>query len=153
MKSLSRPKGRVRILMTFITVFSVLSFQNCQSEEEITGEERENVLKYAEPAADSILAGHNEMNYAKYSKDFDETMKNALTEPVFRQKQGSILSKIGKYRSRKLIKTVKQSGYVSVIYSGEFEKESGVVIRVVFKNYGDKNLAAGLWFNSPKLRE
>jgi hypothetical protein len=126
---------------------------SCSKEEEITEEERQKVLVYAEPITDGILEGHNNFDYAKYSKDFDETMKNAMPEKVFKQKQEIIFSKIGKCKSRKLSRVIKQTGYIVAIYSGEFEKESDVIIRVVFQKYGEKNLVAGLWFNSPKLRE
>lgn len=140
------------ILFSFALIFTLFSI-GCEKEEEIIGNECQTVLTYADPITDRIMEGHNNLDYAKYSRDFDETMKNALTQPVFKQKQQLIFSKIGKYKSRTLTKVLKQSGYKVAIYSGEFENESNVVIRVVFQNYGENNLVAGLWLNSPKLRE
>ena len=36
--------------------------------------------------------------------------------------------------------------------TGEMLLQYGVEVKVVFQKVGDENQAAGLWFNSPKLR-
>lgn len=127
---------------------------NCGSQgTEISGPEKDKIVKYADPITDSILAGYNNDDYAAYSRDFDEQMKNALPEKVFRQTRELILGKVGLYKSRALSKVLLKDSYKIVIYNGEFEKESGVEIKVVLNKYGDKDLVSGLWFNSPKLRK
>lgn len=100
-----------------------------------------------------LLEGFNEGNYTKFSRDFDEQMKNGLPEPVFNQTRQQIVSKVGLYKSRTVSKVQKQGPGTIVIYDAEFEKEKEVEVKVVFQKYGEKNLVSGLWFNSPKLRE
>jgi major membrane immunogen (membrane-anchored lipoprotein) len=115
--------------------------------------DQQSVLAYADPIVDNLLEGFNEGNYTKFSRDFDEQMKNGLPEPVFNQTRQQIVSKVGLYKSRTVSKVQKQGRGTIVIYDAEFEKEKGVEVKVVFQKYGEKNLVSGLWFNSPKLRE
>lgn len=115
--------------------------------------DQQSVLAYADPIVDNLLEGFNAGNYTKFSRDFDEQMKNGLPEPVFNQTRQQIVSKVGLYKSRTVSKVQKQGGGTIVIYDAEFEKEKGVEVKVVFQKYGEKNLVSGLWFNSPKLRE
>ncbi|MEW6771455.1 MAG: DUF3887 domain-containing protein [Bacillota bacterium] len=115
--------------------------------------DQQSVLPYADPIADNLLEGFNEGNYTKFSRDFDEQMKNGLPEPVFNQMRQQIVSKVGLYKSRTVSKVLKQGPATIVIYDAEFEKEKGVEVKVVFQKYEEKNLVSGLWFNSPKLRE
>ncbi|MEW6574459.1 MAG: DUF3887 domain-containing protein [Bacillota bacterium] len=110
-------------------------------------------MAYADPIVDNLLEGFNEGNYTKFSRDFDEQMKNGLPEPVFNQTRQLVTSKVGLYKSRTVAKVEKQGPATIVIYDADFEKEKGVEVKVVFQKYGEKNLVSGLWFNSPKLRE
>lgn len=139
--------------ITLLLIVAGAAVLGCSQGTPITGDEQKKVLEYAEPVADNLLAGFNEGDYAVYARDFDEMMKNGLPENVFKQTRGMILGKIGKYKSRTLDKIVKKDQFIAVIYNAEFEKESGVSVKVVFAKYTDKNLVSGLWFNSPKLRQ
>lgn len=142
------------VILTIVLIL-VVSFMatSCLGETEITGKEREQILVYANPVADNLLEGFNEKNYEKFSKDFDEQMKNAMTESAFLQTRQTIVGKIGLYISKKLSRVLKQDSYIFVIYSADFEKESGVEVKVAFSKYDGKNLVSGLWFNSPKLAQ
>lgn len=115
--------------------------------------DKEEVLAYADPIVDNLLAGFNEGNYAKFSRDFDDRMKSGLPEAAFAPMRQDITSKIGLYESRAVSKVEKQGEATVVIYNADFEKENGVEVRVVFTQDGEKNLVSGLFFNSPKLRE
>jgi hypothetical protein len=119
----------------------------------ITGAEKAEILQYTEPIVDNLLIGYNEGNYTILSRDFDEQMKNALTEAVFLQNRELVTSRIGIYVSRRTPTVLEEGPLTILIYSAEFENESGVEVRVVFFDYGDNNLVSGLWFNSPRLRE
>ncbi|HIE13278.1 MAG TPA: DUF3887 domain-containing protein [Desulfotomaculum sp.] len=115
--------------------------------------DKEKVLAYADPIADNLLAGFNEGDYAKFSRDFDAQMKSVLPETAFAQMRQDMVSKIGLYESRTVSKVEKQGEATVVIYKAEFEKESGVKVTVVFTPDGEKNLVSGLFFDSPELRE
>ncbi len=75
------------------------------SKKDISDAEKNALVAAAEPIADSVLEGYNSGDYAAYSKDFDEQMKNALPEKVFAQTREQIQSKIGAYESRAVSKT------------------------------------------------
>ncbi|MCU0848325.1 MAG: DUF3887 domain-containing protein [Spirochaetes bacterium] len=140
-----------KALPLFIMAFLVFAVTACKKS--ITGAERDAVLSYSEAIADGLLKGYNNGDYALYSKDFDEQMKNALNEKVFKQTRDLIASKTGKYVSRKLSDVYRQNQMIVIIYDGKFEKEDKVEIKLVLQKFGDKNLVSGLWFNSPKLRQ
>ena len=143
------------LVVVIIVVIAALVYIYLSSTgiQEITGAEKAEILQYAEPIADNLLIGYNEGNYTVLSRDFDEQMKNALTEAVFLQNRELVTSKIGRYVSRGTPAVLEKGPLTILIYSAEFENESGVEVRVVFLEYGDNNLVSGLWFNSPKLRE
>jgi len=140
-----------KTISLFIMAILVLAVTSCKKS--ITGAEKDSVLSYSEAIADGILKGYNNGDYALYSKDFDEQMKNALPEKVFKQTSEIIASKTGKYISRKLSDIYRQNQMIVIIYDGKFEKEDKVEIKLVLQKFGDKNLVSGLWFNSPKLRQ
>ena len=142
-----------RKIILFFPVFLSLLVVFCVKETEITGEEKEKILNYAEPMADSILKGFNENNYRIFSLDFDETMKKALNEENFYNTRKMIYSRIGLYVSKNKPQVFKKPPFFAVIYKANFEKEQNVVVRLVLQQYGKKYLVTGLWFNSPKLRE
>ncbi len=148
-----RIKVLLVVLLIIIASVSIYVYLISVGVQEITGQEKTGILQYAEPISDNLLIGYNEGNYTMLSRDFDEQMKNSLTEDVFLQNRELVTSKIGTYISRETPTVLKQGPFIIVIYSAEFEGENGVQVRVVFLEYGDKNLVSGLWFNSPKLRE
>jgi hypothetical protein len=114
--------------------------------------DKEKVLAYADPVVDNLLAGFNEGDYAKFSRDFDARMKSGIPEAAFTQMRQDIVSKLGLYESRTVSKVEKQGEATVVVYQAEFEKEGGVKVTVVFTPDGEKNLVSGLFFDSPKLR-
>ncbi|GMT50076.1 MAG: hypothetical protein IEMM0008_1615 [bacterium] len=118
---------------------------------EITGTERDKVLKYAEPMTDGILKGFNEGNHKLYSKDFTEQLKNAMPEKVFMQTRLQITSKLGMYKSRSLYKVLKEGQYIYVLYKGVFERDKKVKTKMIFQDIAGKHYVAGLWFITPKL--
>lgn len=140
-----------KVLLFAVCLLLVLG-NGCSKKADILMD-KEKVLAYADPIVDNLLAGFNEGNYAKFSKDFDGRMKSALPEAAFTQMRQLVVSKIGLYKSRTVSKVQKQGPATLVIYNAEFEKESGVEVKAVFTKDGEKNLVSGLFFNSPKLRE
>ncbi len=118
---------------------------------EITGAERDKILKYADPMTDGILKGFNEGNHKLYSKDFTEQLKNAMPEKVFMQTRLQITSKLGMYKSRSLYKVLKKGQYIYVLYKGVFEKDNEVKTKMIFQDIAGTHYVAGLWFITPKL--
>ncbi len=112
----------------------------------ITGTERDQVLAYAEAKTDNLLAGFNANDYATFSRDFDDQMRQTLSSSAFVQTHTQIAGQLGRYVSRQVDRVEKTGGFIVVFYKAKFEKADGVTVRVVF-NTDAKHLISGLWFN------
>lgn len=114
---------------------------------DILGTTDEQVQAAADPILDNLLAGFNEGDYQKYSKDFDATLKESLPESRFKQVRGEILQKIGKYQSRKYFGFLNQNKFTAVLWKGKFSNTtSDVLIKLVVSKRPDKVVVVGLWF-------
>ncbi|MFA7562072.1 MAG: DUF3887 domain-containing protein [Methanoculleus sp.] len=141
------------LLPILVVLILVVSVSGCIGQETvISGEEAAEVLAYADPAAENLLTGLNEGNYAAYSRDFSAEMREAIDETVFEQNREFVVSRIGFYKSRDDPVVTEVGDYVAVTYRAKFEREDGVVLRFAFKEDDPAHRLHGLWFNSPKLR-
>ncbi len=112
------------------------------------------VRGYADPITEQILVAMNKDDYAMYSEDFDQTMKNAMTEAVFDETNTVIKSKIGDYVSKEFWKAESKDQYTIVHYKAKFTDEPGdVTVRVVFQEIDGGMKVSGLLLNSPELRK
>lgn len=112
-----------------------------------------DVKSYADPAAQNLMQALNDENYNNFSKDFDQVMKEKLTEASFKQMTAQIKPLIGNYVSMEFYQAVSQDKYVVVVYKAKFTKEtSDVYVKVTFQKLNDKECVSGLFFDSPKLR-
>ena len=117
----------------------------------IEGAERDQVLAYAEPIADNLFQGMQELDYAVFARDFDPIMKKAMDEKGFREMMRTINPVIGPYQSRQVANVEEVGKYVAVTYTVRYELEEAVSWRVVLTP-GDVNQVSGLWYDSTKLR-
>jgi hypothetical protein len=107
---------------------------------------------YASAITENILQAINTGDYARYSEHFDDAMKNALPEAVFKENNTVITGKIGTYVSKEYKTTVKQAPYTIVYYKAKFTGESkDVTVKVIFQQIDGKNYVSGLWMTSPNL--
>jgi hypothetical protein len=114
---------------------------------DIIGTADQQVQAAADPIVDNLLAGFNEGDYQKYSKDFDPTLKESLPESRFKQVRSEILQKIGKYQSRKYLGFLNQNKFSVVLWKGKFsDTTSDVLIKLVTSKRPDKVVVVGLWF-------
>jgi len=112
------------------------------------------VRSYADPIAENILTAINTDDYVKYSENFDDVMKSAIPEALFRQTNAAIKAKIGEYISKEFWKIDTQNQYTIVYYKARFTQESAdVTVQVAFHEVSGKHLVSGLWLNSPNLRK
>lgn len=110
--------------------------------------------EYADSITESILLAMNEDNYAKLSEHFNEEMKDTLSESVFRKNYNFMVLIIGDYVSKEFWKTEERGIYKTVYYKTVFTEEpDGVIVEIVFQEIDGEVYVAGLWFDSPKLRE
>ena len=114
---------------------------------DVVGTSDQQVQAAADPILDNLLAGFNEGDYQKYSKDFDPTLKESLPEAKFKQVRSEILQKIGKYQSRKYLGFLNQNQFTVVLWKGKFsDTASDVLIKLVSSKRPDKVVVVGLWF-------
>lgn len=110
--------------------------------------------EYAGAIAENMLQAMNNENYALYSEHFDEAMKNAMPEAVFKQSIIAIRGKIGSYISKQFVTTQQSGQYISVFYKAKFSGEPGdVTVKVVFQEIDGKPRVSGFWMDSPNLRK
>ncbi len=134
------------VLLGLLAGILLLSTGCAAGSQVITGAERDQVLAYAEAKTDNVLAGYNANDYATFSRDFDDQMRQALTSSVFVQTRDRIGGQLGQYLSRQVDHVEKTGGFIVVFYNAKFEKADGVTVRVVFDTDA-KHLISGLWFN------
>ncbi|MCC7566358.1 MAG: DUF3887 domain-containing protein [Methanomicrobiaceae archaeon] len=140
-------------LFACLAVLLAVCASGCSTTETVlAGEERAEVLAYAEPITDNLLQGFNEDNYSMYSRDFSSQMREELDEAAFRESREFIVSRIGLYLERDDPVVTRNGEYVAVNYRADFEHEQGVAVRVVFLEDDESHQIQGLWFDSPKLR-
>ena len=118
----------------------------------LEGAERDAAVTLVDPVADNVFAGMNEGDYTKFARDFDVNMGKALNEKAFTEMMETFDVRIGKYQSREVTKVERVDEVVVVYYSADFEKEQDVAVSVSVRESTPPQVA-GLWFDSPKLRE
>jgi hypothetical protein len=136
------------ILITLSLVGLVIALAGCGGSKDVTltGADKDAVLAFSEAKTDNLLAGMNANDYAVFSKDFDQDMLNAMTQPQFDALKKDRDAKLGSYVSRE-VNSVTQSGdFYAVIYDTKFEKDDAVRVRVVYR-VAEPHQVSGLWFN------
>ena len=118
----------------------------------------ESDVRYAGPMIDNVLAGIKDKNYAEFSRDFGDKVKDAITETSFNSLSDLLANKIGEYQSKNFGQAANTTqdniSYMVVVYKAKYTKESGDVL--ITMTFGDSNgvkKIEGLTFNSPNLRQ
>ncbi len=113
----------------------------------LVGTDDQQVKAVAEPILDNLLGGLNKGNYAQYSKDFDDALREALPEKKFLQVRQDIIERWGKYQSKNYLGFLNQQNYTVMLWKGTFDgTKNDVLIRLVLAKRQDKVVVAGLWF-------
>ena len=137
-------------LLAVLTMLT-LTVAGCGESEEPA--KQSNEPGYAEAIVDSIMQAFNDGDYADYSEHFDEAMKIALNETVFKGTRDFIRARIGDYVSRKFVESqAAQEIYTVVIYQAKFSEENAVKVTITFLETDDYVYVSGLYFDSTKLR-
>lgn len=139
-----------RISLILMLIMLVSLFSACgQKPAKVDSNE---VKKYSEPILENILSAANKDDYASYSKDFSDKMKEQLTESNFKQTNKLIKNKIGDYQSKEFVKVQVSGEYVVAIYSAKYSNEpKTVMVTVTFENGDESHKVEGLFLTSPKL--
>ena len=101
---------------------------------------------YASAMTDNVLAGIAEDNYAKFSQDFDQAMKDGIPETAFEGLRSQLQGSVGDYVSKQYNDIVVQGEITTVVYIAKYTKADRVAIIISFRTVDGQNLVAGLYF-------
>lgn len=138
-------RRKIHILL-LATLLATLLLAACggPSGTEITGADRDAVLKYADPMTDNLLQGMAANDYGAFSRDFDQKMLESVSEKQFGDLKAKLDSSLGAYQSRVISQVIDYGEVVTVIYKGTFAKTSANIQIAFAKNEPHK--IAGLYF-------
>jgi hypothetical protein len=127
-------KTKIFVILIILSVLFAMSiFTGCGK-----------VAEYADPITENILVAMNNADYSSFSKDFDETMKNELSEEAFPDFLSAITGQVGNYieDSKKIVGVNIENELTTAKYTADFEKAEDVSVEVSFKQMK----VVGLWF-------
>lgn len=111
------------------------------------GTDDAQVMAVAEPILDNLLAGFNQGNYAQYSRDFDDTLREAISEKKFNQVREDIIKKMGTCKDKKYLGFLNQQANTVVLWKAACTGASNdILIKLVLSRRQDKVVVTGLWF-------
>ncbi|MBU5485866.1 DUF3887 domain-containing protein [Clostridium sp. MSJ-11] len=120
----------------------------------INKEEGEKIKAKVEPVAENILQSLKDKDYESFSKDFDDDMKNIMTEELFKELYDTITPSIGKYQSKEFWMIEEDEENYTVFYKSKFDKErKDVIVKVVVSNKDEDAKVTGFFVDSPNLRK
>ena len=131
----------------YLVMVSVLCFITFPLSAEVIGKTNSEVQAIAEPILDGILEGFKTNDYNKYSKDFDETLKEVVSEKRFLEIDSRFEDSIGNCQSREYIGFLTKGKMTAILWKARFDKsEDDVLIKLVMSKREDKYLVTGIWF-------
>jgi uncharacterized protein YggE len=117
----------------------------------IEGDDRDAIVAQAEPLADAVLNGLESLDYATFSANFDEAMRQGLGEQAFQDMQAQFAEKLGQYQSREVSTVQSVDDYNAIVYTLKYSNAPAVTMRLVLTKTEPPQIS-GLWFDSPELR-
>ena len=137
----------MKILSYLAAALFFLAATACSASAEVIGTTDEEVQAIAGPALDGILKGLKTGNYAEYSKDFDDTLKEAVPEGQFVKVKDQIDSTLGSCESKTYLGYLQKGPTTVILWKGKFSKTGDdQLIKLIMSKRGNKDLVTGLWF-------
>jgi hypothetical protein len=140
-------KKYILILLCLVVCLSA-----CSKGNNLSNEEAEKVFEFADPIAENMLASLKTGDYAAYTRDFTDEMKNATSEAAFRELKQLFDAKLGEFQYDEADYVIEDANYFPVVYVLQFENAPAVTMRLVLTKT-EPHLIAGTWFDSPELRK
>ncbi|MDD2890716.1 MAG: hypothetical protein PHE49_08780 [bacterium] len=108
---------------------------------------KEKIQIIGDSLLNNVLDGMKTNDYAKYSRDFDATMKDALPEKAFIATNKQLIEFFGEYKGCEYLGFLNQKKTTMFLWKGFFNKsQDDVLIKLVVSETGGKYLISGLWF-------
>lgn len=137
-------KSKLYVLLMMILIVAVIS--GCAPKQEVvylSSDESAQVAASTDKAAQNILTAIATNDYQLFITDFDEKMREALTEDQFAQIV-KMYGKNGKAESVTLLNVEDRQDFYGVNYGVTYPKAALTMLIVVAKS--DLSLISGLWF-------
>ena len=102
----------------------------------------------AEKYLDNILAGINENNYGKYSRDFHEDLKKSLTKEYLKTVKDNMEQNFGKYKSRQYLGLLRRKEErILILWKAVFDgTKNDVLIQLFLTKKDNKYQVIGILF-------
>jgi len=128
-----------------ILLFFCFSFTSCNKT--LTAEEIK-IKNIIDPITENYFISINNEDYDKFSKDFDDGMKKAVTKDNFSKLVLPVKNGLGDYipNSIKLVTIANEQGFTAVYYDADFSKENNIKIKMVFSKTNSEYKISGQWF-------
>jgi hypothetical protein len=108
---------------------------------------KEKVQAVGDSLLNNLLDGMKTNDYAKYSRDFDATMKSVLPEKAFIATNKQIIELFGEYKNSEYLGFLNQKKMTMFLWKGFFSKsQDDILIKLVVSEIDGKYLISGLWF-------
>jgi len=130
-----------------VAVAYILCFMAMPLSADVIGKTNEEVKAIAEPVLDNILEGLRTDDCCRYLQDFDETLKESISERQFLDTDRKIENSIGNYQSREYLGFLTKGQMTVILWKARFDtSEDDVLIKLVISKREDRYLVTGLWF-------
>lgn len=140
------------VLFLFLSLVFLAACQTKLDIRPLSADEQAQVLVYAEPMADNLMANMRSRDYETFSKDFNPTMHDVLAKSNFEEMMKTFDEKIGGCTERKVSRGDEMNSNFAITYDLTCQKDTGVQMQVIFEP-DEPHLIAGLFFTSPKLNQ
>ena len=138
-----------RLLVLLLTLALMLTGCSAGSAKDEAGND---IATYANPLADTLIAGILTRDYATFSKDFDAAMLTGIPESGFQDMLKLFDERVGACTTHEVYQTGVADSYPYAIYTLQCEKsKKGVFIRIVITPE-EPHKVTGLWFDASELR-
>jgi hypothetical protein len=106
---------------------------------------------YSDTETENALVSLQNNDLAGFTKDFNQTMKNAMTQAAFTKLYNLMSSTVGDYQSKEFEIVTTANNIFTIEYYAQYSLEStGVWVSISFDS---SRKISGLYFNSPKLQQ
>jgi hypothetical protein len=110
------------------------------------------VRSSVDPIVTNIMTSLNNNDYTGFSRNFSQTMKNAINQSAFTKLCNQMQSDVGDYQSDVFYSAANKAGLTNLVYFAQYSKEpAGVSVSLSVQSVNGAYQVQGLVFNSPDL--
>jgi hypothetical protein len=122
-----------------------LTLFGCQQVIVLPDEEANAFAAEIEEVVDGTLEGLSEGDYEKHVQGFDDELRDEIDPIVaFPQAYDEIMSTVGRYESRELLRVEDRGRFRTVVYEAAYSEDESVMVRVVFWKDDPERLISAL---------